>query len=164
MYFSNIPKIFYTLNNKQTIQIVTDIFRRVKIQESIRSNMSYYDEYDIQEGETPEIIADQIYGDSALHWIILLTNDIIDPRFDWPLTQPNLIEYCYNKYGTNNIYATHHYETSDGIKVNSTVLGAIPISNFQYEDTKNELKRRIKIVTPAGAAWIIDEFAALMNR
>ena len=164
MYFRTIPKIRYTLDNKKSIQVVTDIFRRVQIRDAIRSNMTYYDEYDIGDGETPEIIADQLYGDSTLHWIILLVNDIIDPRYEWPLTHVNLNEYCINKYGANNIYATHHYENSVGIQVNSTVVGAVSISNFQFEDAKNELKRRIKILTPAGAAWVIDEFSVLINR
>ena len=164
MYFRTIPKIRYTLDNKKSIQVVTDIFRRVQIRESIASNMSYFDEYDIADGETPEIIADQLYGDSTLHWIVLLVNNIIDPRYDWPLTQANLAEYCIDKYGSNNIYAPHHYENADGIRVNAGTAMSIAISNFQFEDDINESKRRIKLITPDAAAWVIDEFDALINR
>lgn len=164
MYFRIIPKMIYTLDNLDSLQVVTDIFRRVKIIDQIRNNLSYFDEYDIRDGDTPEILADKLYGDTSLHWIILLVNEIIDPRFDWPVSQYTLGEYCKNKYGEANIYATHHFETADGIKVNSNYPGAVSISNFQFEDQLNEAKRRIKLVTPAAAAGIIDEFAALMNR
>ena len=55
------------------------------------------------DGETPEIVADKFYNDSELYWIILMANEMIDPRFDWPLSYVNLLNYVDNKYGTANV-------------------------------------------------------------
>jgi len=98
MYFQKFPYMIYTLDDYVTGQLTKDIFRRVVALDELKSNYSAFDLYDIKEGETPEILADKIYGNSTLHWVILLTNDIIDPRFDWPLNYYNLFEYCKSKY------------------------------------------------------------------
>jgi hypothetical protein len=109
MFFAKFPPIFYTLDNGKTRQILPDILRRIRLTDELKNNSSFFDQYDIKDGETPEIVASRWYGNPELHWVILLTNDIIDPRFDWPLNYYNLIEYCKGKYGTDNIYKLHHY-------------------------------------------------------
>lgn len=144
MYFEKFPTTYYTLDNQQSIQIVRNIFLRISINDNIKNNLSLFDEYDVPDGETPEIIADRFYGSTQYHWLVLHMNDILDPRFDWPLSTNNLIKYCQSKY--TNINATHHYENADGDWVNSTYPSATPISNFTYEDRLNEGKRRIKIL------------------
>jgi len=98
MYFAKFPYMVYTLDNYSSGQIVKDIFRRVIALTEFKENYTMFDEYDVKDGETPEILADKIYGNSNLHWIILLTNDILDPRYEWPLSNYNLIEYVRNKY------------------------------------------------------------------
>ncbi len=80
MYFKNIPLTFFTLDNGKSAQLVTSIFYRALIDDRVKSNFSLYDEYDVVDGETPEIIADRFYNNSQLHWVILMYNDIIDPR------------------------------------------------------------------------------------
>ena len=70
MYFKQFPKIFYDFpqdGTSTTLQVLTDITTNVRIRKEILENVTIYDEYDIQEGETPEIIAEKIYGDAELH-------------------------------------------------------------------------------------------------
>jgi hypothetical protein len=55
-------------------------------------------EYQIKDGDTPEIVADKMYGDSELHWIILIFNEITNPYYDWALSQRKLEGYAFNKY------------------------------------------------------------------
>ena len=109
MFFEKFPSLYYTLDNGKSVQTVTDILRRVVLSTEIRKNEAFYDQYDIKDGETPEIVANYFYGDPQLHWIVLMANDIIDPRFEWPLSYYNLIQYCKGKYGDDQIYHTHHY-------------------------------------------------------
>ena len=40
---------------------------------------------EIDDGETPEVVAEKIYGDAGAAWVVLLANSIIDPQFEWPL-------------------------------------------------------------------------------
>lgn len=148
MYFEKFPYDVYSLDDRQTIQLITDIFRRITISEELKNNYSIYDNYDIKEGETPEILADKIYGDSNYHWVILHVNEIIDPRFDWPLSNFQLQKFVSGKYGSANVQLTHHWEDANGNWVNSDYPLATPISNFTYEDNLNESKRRIKLLKP----------------
>ena len=156
MYFEKFPVTYYSLDDRSSVQLVRNIFLRAVINDEIKNNYSVYDEYDIKDGETPEILASRIYDNSEYHWLILHMNDIIDPRFDWPLSTYNLIRYCQSKY--DNMYDDHHYEDSDGKWVNSNAVGAVSVSNYQYEDALNELKRRIKILKPTYVDAVVQEF------
>lgn len=91
-YFDKFPKVYY--NNK----IVTDILTRVKINDNYLNNSLLYYDYDVQDKDTPENIADKYYGDSEKHWIILITNNILDPFFEFPLSYDQFNEYVEDKY------------------------------------------------------------------
>jgi len=110
MYFKPFPILNYTLDNGNSYQEVQDILRRVLLEFSVKTNGSVYQLYDVQDGETPEIVAHKFYGNTNAHWIILHANEIIDPRFDWVMSQIDLEEYCKNKYGEDKLYDIHHYE------------------------------------------------------
>lgn len=126
--------------------VMTDISRNVRFRKDILANITSYDEYDIGDGETPEIIAEKVYGNPEYHWIVMLANDIYDYRADFPLTQLQLEKYILDKW-ENAADAIHHYEDENGFVVNSDAPGAVSISNRQYEEIQNEKKRRIKIIS-----------------
>jgi hypothetical protein len=156
MYFEYFPLTLYTLDDGTTVEVVTNIFLRNVINEEIKNNLSLFDEYDIVDGETPEILSHKFYRTSTLHWLILHYNEILDPRFDWPLSTNNLIKYCQNKY--DNINAAHHYINAEGYIVNSTEIGATPVSNYAHEEQINESKRRIKILKTIYVDSLVREF------
>ena len=64
MYFKEFPKFLYrfNINNKNKDIIVKDITQNVRVRKEILANITLYDEYDIRDGETPEIIAEKVYG------------------------------------------------------------------------------------------------------
>ena len=101
MFFQKFPLLPYTLDNGTTFQLVPDILRRIKLSTEISQTGSFFDQYDVKDGETPDIVANYWYGDSNLHWVVLMSNDIIDPRFDWPLSYYNLVEFLPYKNGGN---------------------------------------------------------------
>ena len=129
-YFNKFPKTVYTLDEYRTGQITPDIFRRTKFLSEFTENFAFFDEYDIEDGETPEIVADLVYNDPGLHWIVLQANEIIDPRFDWPLDTNNLKRYAEGKYA--NISGIHHYEDNSGnvINGNLTLTSSAEFANF----------------------------------
>ena len=120
MYFQNFPYTYYSLDNTRTVQIVTDITNRAVISDEVKTNLGLYDEYDIKDGETPELVADRFYNNPELHWIVLQYNDIIDPRFDWPLDTNNLTRYVTGKY--NSLNGIHHYEDANLAITNGNVI------------------------------------------
>lgn len=95
-YFDLFPKVYNTQNN--VTRIVTDILSRVSEIDTYKDNTLVYYSYDVQDGDTPESVADRYYDDPEKHWIILYTNDMIDPFFDWPLTTQQFNSYIEDKY------------------------------------------------------------------
>ena len=146
-YFQKFSSLYYTLDDGKTVQIVTDVLKRIALSKELRDNTSVYDLYDINDGETPEIVANKVYGDPQLHWVLLIANDIIDPRFDWPMSYYNLLQYCIAKYGENQIYNHHHHVNSsnfitpDGrlLENESTFSSIIPIVFQSTNSIESEL-------------------------
>lgn len=161
MYFRKIPNIYYTfdINDEEVLRVVKDISYNVRIRKEILQNITLYDEYDIQEGETPEIIAAKVYGSSQYHWVIMLANQRYDYINDFPMTEKVLVKYVQEKYG--DPFAIHHYENSDGFVVMPDYIGATPVSNYEHERKENEKKRRIKLIAPRLVNQIISEYMTI---
>ena len=118
-YFNNFPKVNYSVDgvSKET---VTNIVNRYGILRSVLANASSYVLYELEDGETPELLAEKMYKDIGAGWIILYANRILDPQFDWPLSDENFRKYIVEKYGSvaNAASTIHHYE-----KVVETTVG-----------------------------------------
>ena len=99
-YFNYFPKTVYTLNSLD-VETVTNITSRFGFEQSFKDNSAVYYEYDIQDGDTPEIIASKFYDSPERHWAVLMINNIVDPQFDWPLDQRTIISYMNEKYSAN---------------------------------------------------------------
>lgn len=160
MYFEKFPPILYDfqINGETKIKLVTDITRNIRFRRDILANVTVYDEYDMQDGETPEIIAETLYGNPEYHWIIMLANERFDYRADFPLAYIELSKYVTDKYGAGNEDDVHHYIDPNGFIVNSDADGATSVSNRQYEEAENEKKRRIKIIPSTVIDTILKNF------
>ena len=101
-YFNNFPKEYYTLEYKPNgLDIVTNIISRFSLEQSFKENTSIYEKYNVQDSDTPEIIAAKIYDSPERHWIILAMNDVVDAQWDWPLDYRTLISFIDDKYTAN---------------------------------------------------------------
>ena len=101
-YFNYFPKTFYTSNNDVNgVEAITNIISRFAFDSQLKENTSAFYPYQVQDSDTPEIIADKYYGNVEYHWVVLLFNSIIDPQFDWPLKNDTLIDYIDKKYTAN---------------------------------------------------------------
>ena len=176
-FFPQFPKIEYNLSGKNgNTNVVTDIFRRVKIRSKIADNVSLLDKYDVAEGEKPEDIAYKIYGDTDYFWVVTLVNNIVNRYYDWPLPEFVFQQYLKDKY--SNPDGIHHYEvtqtsgkqTGEGpadyshkLEVNSDYPGAQSVSNREYEQREQDRISRIKLISPSFLPIIVEEFERLMN-
>ena len=97
MYFNSFPKILTTDYNNSGI-VLTNIINRIELIPSLLKNPLAFYSYDIQEGDTPEIIANKYYGDSYRYWLVLFSNQIIDPQWNWPLNNSQFNDYLIAKY------------------------------------------------------------------
>lgn len=166
MYFNDFDKILYNfvINGKEELKVMTDITRNVRVRKELLSNITLFDMYTIQDGETPEIIAEKIYGRADYHWAILLANDRYDYLNDFPLRQITMEKVISDKYGEEHIHDVHHYEAVINGKtfvVDSNVVGSSPITNSDYEITVNDSKRLIKIISPSLISKVAKELSDL---
>lgn len=114
-YFNTLPRILTSDNNSNGILLTNIMARASLIPEALKNPVLYYT-YDIQEGDTPEIIAHKYYDDPYRYWIVLFTNQIIDPQWDWPMSSFVFEKYLIKKYDATDIdiYAdVHHFEKTD---------------------------------------------------
>jgi hypothetical protein len=111
-YFSEHPIQIYDLFKDGKPVVVTDITRALKLTTFFNDRSLILYEYVVKESDRPDIIAEKYYNDSTLDWVLFLTNKIIDPYFQWPMTQTELESYVRQKYGSiPAAQATnHHYE------------------------------------------------------
>jgi len=101
-YFNYFPKVFYKSSSESSgVDIVTNITSRYRFENDFKNNTAVYYKYDIRDGDTPEILASKLYKSPEKHWVILEMNNIVDPRFDWPLDQRSIIQFIEAKYVAN---------------------------------------------------------------
>ena len=181
-YFTTFPLVQYDPNNEDHPQLAVDITRRFKISDVLKNNRIVYYEYDIQDHDRADAMAERYYGDSRLDWLLFVVNQMYDPYFQWPLNYSQFDAYIRQKYGSPSIAmaTTHHYEQIITTRkeyysnYDNTVI-MIPeqtlvvdyttylslgtslrkvITTFDYEEDLNNKKRTIKIMDKALNFWL----------
>ena len=178
MYFKNFPTIIYDAVGNGEFKDVKNLLRRVAIRAKVKTNTLLYDTYDVKEGESPESIADKLYDDPELHWVVLLVNDVTDRYHQWPLNYSQFNQYIADKY--DNVDGVHHYElaqssgnTDTKIEVynNSALYSgdqdfystATTVTNREYEETQQDQKRKIRLLDPRYIQQFVEEYETLMK-
>ena len=115
-YFREFPNINYVSllpdrNKNEERILVKNIFKRAKLRSDIKFGITMFERYQVEENMRPEAIANKIYRDPELDWVILLVNNITNVRDQWPLSNNDLYNYMLDKYGQTGLTDAHHYET-----------------------------------------------------
>lgn len=159
MFFSKFKKIDYM--GKQAVNITQSVILKYKTM----YNTTLWQFHTVVEGETPETIANKYYGEASDHWVILLVNNIVDPYFDWALSNRELVAMVKSSYGEDAVDRVHHlidlttkkwvdqatarqYVTEDGVVFKALPANFSPVTNLEYENMLNDEKRDIKILSP----------------
>ena len=175
-YFNKFPKMIYDMKNDGNYKLLPDILKRVKQRNAIKSGQFIFDNYDVIDGEKPEDIAYKWFGDAQLHWVILMTNNVKNRYYDWPMNSVQFQAMLEDKY--DNPDGIHHYEiTQDSghtsgqgpndysykVEVNSDTTNASSISNREYEEREQDKKRSIRLLNQKFLNDFIDEFDKLIQ-
>jgi len=173
MYFTNFPFIVYDSVGDGNFKIVTNLLKRVALRTKVRTNTLLYDTYDVKEGETPEMIADKLYDDPELHWVILFVNNITDRYHQWPMNFGQFNTFIADKY--SNVDAVHHYEisqtsgdTSVKIDIGTDTTGyseadLTTITNREFEEERQDTLRQIRLLDRSYIEQFVQEFETLMG-
>ena len=194
-YFNYVPDFNYVDRNEGSqlgdYTRVKNLFRRIKLREDVFQDITLFEKYSIRGDDRPDNVANLIYGDPQLDWLVLISNNIINIQTEWPMPQLSFDAFLLDKYGTyEKLNDVHHYETkkvlnSDGvtivpagltIKQGSTysyydISGDItvttedfttPVTNKEYEERIEEEKRNIYLLKPIYLPVILDNIEADM--
>ena len=181
-----LPELLYNFSSKPLdpdFLVVKNIWRRAQILTEFKSQVSIFTEITVGDGERPEDLATQYYGNPFYNWTILIMNDITDYYAQWPKSTVQLQEFINAKY--DNGQATKHHVTTEVKDANENVIvpaGKIVPSNFQvvyyngsttvtatpvvsvtnaqYEFDLNAKKQTIQIVKPD----LIEDFVEVYNQ
>ncbi len=165
---------------------VKNLFRRVKVRDDLKKYFTIFDRVTVKDGARPDQVADIVYGNAELDWVVLITAGIINVNNEWPLSSYELYNYSLEKYGAL-LNATKHYETIEirdqknrlilpkGKIVDSDFSIPNPnnpltdltgnairigISYYEYETRLNEEKRQIDLLKPR----YLDQFLKDMRK
>jgi len=129
-YFQTIPKIA-SIDYIGNYVVLTNLLVRAEIIPSLLNNPALFYQYDIQDGDTPEIIADKYYGDSYRYWLVLFANQIIDPQWNWPMNSNLFRDYLVDKYTS---------ATANAFNVSANTVTYAQISAYTEGTVKNYVK------------------------
>lgn len=195
-YFKQIPDVEYpSLSADSKIseyERVKNIFKRGVIREDIFENLSFFTKYNIVGDERPDNVADAVYNDPNLDWVILLSNNITNINDQWPMPERVFDRYLLDKYGSyEKIYEIRHFETREiknsiGVVIvpeglivpeqysisyfdknldQQIFLGNIvsPVTNYDYEVRIEEKKRNIFILKNQYLQLVFDDLENVMT-
>ena len=196
-YFSNLGDFLYVNRTREgrgegDYSLVKNLFKRAKLREDIYQDLTFFTKYDVLGDDRPDNVADLIYGDPTLDWVVLLSNNIVNVQSEWPLSQGDFNRYITDKYESEEVLYSgiHHYESrevkaSDGtiiipsgsrVSVGQSVSFydeisdqqvirtdvAMPITNYMHEDRLNNEKRSIFLLKPIYLNILFDDIEEIM--
>jgi hypothetical protein len=195
-YFQRLPDFEYVsrLPNAKISDYVKvkNLFKRGVLREDIFQNLSFFTKYEIKGNDRPDNVAFEVYGDSTLDWVILITNNIINIQSEWPMSQTDFDSFLLEKYGSyDTLYnGVHHYETEEvknsenvmivpaGLQVESdysityfdyltdtlvTRNPTITVTNYEYEEKLENEKRNIFTLKPRYLNVVLDDMEDMMT-
>jgi hypothetical protein len=156
-YFREVSDLLYqsqqpNRNSSYDYVRVKNLFRRAKIRDDFFQNATTFTKYKIIGEERPEQIAEKLYGSSTYDWVVLISNNIINLRTEWPLSDSEFSDYLERKYTEAELAQPHHYETTAVIDSRGKLIipaGKIVDSNFSitYYDGLSVTKNPVKMVS-----------------
>ena len=197
-YFSNLGDFLYVNRtrdgrNEGDYSLVKNLFKRARLREDIYQDLAFFSKFDVLGDDRPDNVADLIYGDPTLDWVVLLSNNIVNVQSEWPLSQADFNRYITEKYGTEeNLYSgIHHYESREVKANDGTIIipsgarvsvgqsvsffdedssqqiirtdVAMPITNYMFEEKLNDEKRNIFILKPIYLNILFDDIDQIMR-
>ena len=197
-YFRNLPEFDYvnrTRDNKNLDDYtrVKNLFKKGNLREDIFQNLTFFTKYIINGDDRPDNVANNVYDDPTLDWVVLMANNITNIQSEWRLSNADFCTYLDEKYDNETILYSgiHHYEANevktsrdviiipsgmrvgvgqsvsyfdDGLQQQVTVTDiALPVTNYMHEQKINDNKRNIFVLKPRYLNIVFDDLESIME-
>tara|TARA_B100000282_G_scaffold275068_1_gene232128 strand:+ start:1447 stop:2172 length:726 start_codon:yes stop_codon:yes gene_type:complete len=116
-YFRELPNIAYQSplthkNSSRDYILIKNLFRRTKLFDFLKNNVSVLEKFTIGIGDRPDTIAEELYGDASLDYVVILVAGIININQEWPLPDNKVYDFALEKYGSEEkMNEIKYYET-----------------------------------------------------
>ena len=171
---------------------VKNFFIRVTLREDIFQGLTFFTKYSIKGDDRPDNVANKVYENPSLDWLILLANNITHIPTEWPMSQYDFDKFMLEKYDNyDTLYnGVHHHETIEvknsngviivraGLEVNSDFTQTYydyydaemktksnitrPVTNYEYEEKLENKKREIFILKQEYLTVVLDDLDEIM--
>jgi hypothetical protein len=194
-YFREVSDLLYqsqqpNRNSSYDYVRVKNLFRRAKIRDDFFQNVVVFTKYKIIGNERPEQVAEKVHRSSTYDWVVLIANNILNIRTEWPLNDYEFENFIFRKYTSEQLYEVHHWETltyydsrgklilPSGRQVDSnfsmtyfdevlnqtqTITPIKSVTNYEYEIQKNDAKRNIYVLRNNYLQTAIDDMREVMS-
>ena len=197
-FFSNVPDFNYINRSDDGISDgdytkVKNFFKKAKLREDIIGNVAFFEKFTVQGDDRPDNVANEVYGNPFLDWVVLLANNIVNIQSEWPMSQTDFNTYVTEKYeNEDTLYnGIHHYEANEVKTTNDVIIIpsgtrvsvgqsvsyfdngsqeqvtvtdiALPITNFLHEQKINDDKRNIFLLKPRFLNLVFDDMEDIMT-
>ena len=152
----------------------------------------FFTKHSIKGDDRPDNVANNIYSDPTLDWLVLLANNITHIPTEWPMAQNDFDRFLLDKYDNYDSLenGVHHHETVEvkdsndvtmvpaGLEVSSDftttyydyfISGMVtklditrPVTNYEYEEKIENKKRNIYILKQEYVSVVMDDIEELM--
>ena len=195
-YFDQFPDVLVpsphsTRTSSNDFVLAKNLFKRGKIRDDFFENAVAFNTYAVTGDDRPDNVAYEIYKREDYDWIVLLSNNIINVRDEWPMSQYDFQRYLENKYDTVQLTQIHHYETKEQVDLDDNIIlqgglvvdenfsfrytqdGTVEtisgselvnsVSNYEYEIEKNDKKREIVLLRKEYIGIIKEDMREIMS-
>jgi len=199
-YFRNLPNFEYVNRTSDGNDVaisdystVKNLFKKGKLREDIFQELTFFEKYQISGDDRPDNVANEVYNDPTLDWIVLTSNNILNIQTEWPMPQATFDAFLLEKYGNyDTLYnGIHHYESNQvknsqdvvifpkGVRVGAAQSVSYydyfadsqvtidnvsrPITNYEYEEKINNDKRNIFLLKPQYLNIVFDDLEEMME-
>ncbi len=185
-YFRPFPKVSYDLKKNRLPLLLTNVTARYKIRDALKNKVAIYYDYIVKDSDRPDLIAFKYYDDETLDWLIYLVNDIIDPYYDWPLSQDAFNKYMKTLYGSVDAAKATVFEYRkilnkqsvlfDGtiiperfVVVDQNVYNGLAtdlrreVDAYEYYEEENNEKRKIRLLDKRFVGLVVAEVETIFG-
>ena len=178
--FRSFPQVNYSLKKNKNFELLTNITLRFKVRDIIKNRTAIYFDYVVKDSDRPDIIASKYYDDPTLDWIIFLVNDIVDPYYDWPLSDESFDSYMRTLYGStaeakSTVFEYRKIINNQSVRFDGKIIpkrtvvvdlntyNSLPatdreqITAYDYYFEQNVEKRKIKILDKQFVSSLVRE-------